>query len=251
MSTGPKPTIVIVEDENDLANVIATHLEVSGMRSQICNSAGHAIRFLQSNFANLLLLDLNLPDSNGFKLMEDLREHKIHVPVIFLTGEHAEINKIKGLEMGGDDYITKPFSYAELIARIKAVLRRTEVVDDDKITQNTTISDKPFLFCSAEVNPKRLEITFPSGAIESIGRKELGIFSYLASNPNTVLTRKNMIHAVWGIHADVRSRSLDQYIVKIRELYKRHNVSLDPFKTIHGVGYMYDTQNQDNGSAEQ
>ena len=86
----------------------------------------------------------------------------------------------------------------------------------------------------------RLEVCFPDGQSESIGRKELGIFSYLAANPNSVLTRKNLIHSVWGIHADVRSRSLDQYIVKIRDLYKRHGLKLDAFRTVHGVGYIYD-----------
>ena len=162
------------------------------------------------------------------------------VPVIFLTGESGEVQKVKALEMGGDDYITKPFGFPELIARINAVLRRAGTAHDTNITQNTSTTDEPFQFCGAEVNPQRLEISFPNGENESIGRKELGIFAYLASNPNTVLTRKNLIHSVWGIHADVRSRSLDQYIVKIRDLYKRHGLSLDAFRTVHGVGYIYD-----------
>ena len=144
--------------------------------------------------------------------------------------------------MGGDDYITKPFGFPELIARINAILRRAETAHDSRITQNAKISDEPFTFCGSEVNPQRLEVTFPDGEIESIGRKELGIFVYLAEHPNSVLTRKNLMHSVWGIHADVRSRSLDQYIVKIRELYKRHGLSLDDFRTVHGVGYIYDVK---------
>lgn len=244
MSNQPKPLIVIAEDDKDLAKIIATHLERAGMQSQICYEAAHVARYLKTNFANLLLLDVHLPDSTGFALMDDLRNDGVNIPVIFLTGENAELTKVKGLEMGGDDYITKPFSFPELIARINAVLRRAETVHDAKITQNTTTTDKPFSFCGAEVNPKRLEVQFPNGAAESIGRKELGIFSYLAANPNSVLTRKNLIHSVWGIHADVRSRSLDQYIVKIRDLYKRHDLTLDGFRTVHGVGYIYDVEGQ-------
>ena len=240
MNNQPKPLIVIAEDDNDLATVIATHLELAGMQSQICNEAEHAERYLKSNFANLLLLDVHLPDSTGFALMDDLRKSGIYTPVIFLTGENAELKKVKALEMGGDDYITKPFSYPELIARINAVLRRAETINDSKVTQNATTTDELFSFCGAVVNPQRLEVQFPDGAAESIGRKELGIFSYLAAHPNSVLTRKNLIHSVWGIHADVRSRSLDQYIVKIRDLYKRHDLSLDAFRTVHGVGYIYD-----------
>jgi DNA-binding response OmpR family regulator len=241
MSNAPKPLIVIAEDEKDLADLIAMQLEESGMQCQVCNDAAHATRFLKANFANLLLLDLNLPDSTGFNLMDDLRQQNIEVPVIFLTGENTELQKVKALEMGGDDYITKPFSFPELVARINAVLRRTETAKDTSITKNTTTLDKPFDFCGAKVIPSRLEIEFPDGETESIGRKELGIFSYLASNADSVLTRKNLIHSVWGVHADVKSRSLDQYIVKIRDLYKRHGLTLDAFRTVHGVGYIYDT----------
>ncbi len=174
--------------------------------------------------------------------MKDLRQNGIETPVIFLTGENSEVHKVKALEMGGDDYITKPFGFPELVARIHAVLRRAETAHDGNITNNVTTHDDPFDFCGAQVNPQRLEVTFPNGNIESIGRKELGIFVYLASHPNSVLTRKNLIHAVGGIHADVRSRSLDQYIVKIRDLYKRHDLSLDAFRTVHGVGYIYDVK---------
>lgn len=242
MNQSPKPLIIIAEDDKDLSSLIATQLEIAGMQSQICHEASHVERYLKNNFANLILLDLHLPDDTGFNLMTELRKSGNDTPVIFLTGENDEVKKVKALEMGGDDYITKPFGFPELIARIHAVLRRAETAHDGNITQNASITDQPFDFCGAEVNPQRLEVSFPDGAVESIGRKELGIFAYLADHPNAVLTRKNLIHSVWGIHADVRSRSLDQYIVKIRELYKRHELTLDSFRTVHGVGYIYDVK---------
>lgn len=240
MSQPIKPLIVIAEDDKDLATLIETQLEIAEMQSQVCHEASHVERYLKSNFANLLLLDVNLPDNSGFQLMETLRAEGVNTPVIFLTGENDEVKKVKALEMGGDDYITKPFGFPELIARINAVLRRAETKGDGRITKNASISDEPFVFCEATVNPQRLEVTFPDGSKENIGRKELGIFAYLAEHPNAVLTRKNLIHSVWGIHADVRSRSLDQYIVKIRDLYKKHGLTLDAFRTVHGVGYIYD-----------
>jgi DNA-binding response OmpR family regulator len=125
--TPPKPLIVIVEDEMELAGLIATHLERAGMHTQICNRAQHALKFLKRNFANLVLLDINLPDQSGFALAEEFKASDITVPIIFLTGNVEETSKVRGLDMGGDDYITKPFSYAELVARIRAVLRRAEV----------------------------------------------------------------------------------------------------------------------------
>jgi DNA-binding response OmpR family regulator len=242
MSSDAKPLIVIVEDEDSLAQVVATHLEEAGMQAQICNRAAHASRFLRRNYANLVLLDLNLPDQSGFGLFEELQQAGIDVPIIFMTGNTQELSKIKGLEMGGDDYVTKPFSYAELIARIRAVLRRTDTRRDANVTRNARLSDSPFDFGGASIVPGRLEIEFPDGQIETIGRKELGILAFLCQAPGTVITRKSLIHAVWGEHADVKSRSLDQYIVKVRDLYRKHGIELDGFRTVHGVGYIYEPQ---------
>jgi len=240
MPTKPKPLVLIVEDEAELADVIAEHLEAAGMQTQICNRCSLALRFLKSNFANILLLDLTLPDQNGFAFMEDLKREDISIPTIFLTGNDSEISKVKGLELGADDYVTKPFSAPELVARIHAVLRRAEVAHDFNVTKNVRLTDKPFRFNGAEVNPTSLEIRFPDGEVVSIGRKEIGILSYLSENPSTIITRKNLIHSVWGIHADIRSRSLDQYIVKIRDLFRRKGLPLDNLKTIHGIGYQYE-----------
>ncbi len=239
MRSEPKPLILVVEDEEELAKLISVHLEEAGMQAQVCGRAAHATRFLKRNFANLMLLDINLPDQSGFALLEDLRREDISIPTIFLTGNSLETNKVKGLEIGGDDYVTKPFGYAELIARIRAVLRRSESRDDLKVTKNTRLSDEPFEICGGTVHPGRLEIQFDENT-EKIGRKELGILSYLHEHEGIVITRKALIHSVWGIHADVKSRSLDQYIVKVRDLFKRNGRSLDAFRTVHGVGYIFD-----------
>ncbi len=238
--TEPKPLIVIIEDEAELASLISVHLEKAGMHTQICNRAQHAVKFLKKNFANLLLVDINLPDQTGFALVEELKAEDITVPVIFVTGNVEETSKVKGLDMGGDDYITKPFSYAELVARIRAVLRRTESNADLNVTKNVRLSDEPFDFCGARVTPERLEISFPDNVTQKLGRKELGILAYLNAHPGQVITRKALIHSVWGIHADVKSRSLDQYIVKVRDLYSAHGLSLDAFRTVHGIGYIFD-----------
>ena len=241
--TQPKPLIVIVEDEIELAELIATHLDRAGMHTQICNRAQHAFKFLKRNFANLVLLDINLPDQSGFSLAEELKAADIPVPIIFVTGNVEETSKLRGLDMGADDYVTKPFSYAELVARIRAVLRRAEVKADLNVTKNVKVSDEPFDFCGARVTPQRLEISFPDGASGEIGRKELGILSYLNAHAGEVIPRKALIHSVWGTHADVKSRSLDQYVVKVRELFASHGLSLDAFRTVHGIGYIFDPQN--------
>ena len=240
MCAEPRPLIVVVEDEEELSKVITQHLEEAGMNVQTYTRAAPALRFLQHNFANLLLLDINMPETTGFELLKMLKEQDINTPVIFLTANAQDEDKVKGLNMGGDDYITKPFSYTELIARIHAVLRRAESKTDFNVTKNVRTIDGPFEFLGAKVHPERLELEFPSGAMLKTGRKELGILAYLHTHIGVVITRKELIHSVWGIHADIRSRSLDQYIVKVRAAFEKNGLSLDCFKTVHGIGYIYE-----------
>ena len=244
MSAKPKPLILIVEDEKDLASMLSEQLELAGMMTQVYHRGANVVRFLSKNFANLMILDITLPDTTGFAVLEELKRNNIQIPVIFQSSSNLEVHKVKALDMGGDDFVVKPFSFPEMIARINAVLRRAETSRDHHITRNATLTEESFHFCGTEVNPTRLEIIFQSGQIQKIGRKELGILTYLVSNPNTVLTRRSLIHAVWGIHADVRSRSLDQYIVKIRNLLKRHGCDMHDFRTIHGVGYIYESKSK-------
>jgi two-component system alkaline phosphatase synthesis response regulator PhoP len=250
MSTDPTPLILIVEDEPELAKLMSNYLEECGMRTQIQHRSLHALRFLETNFANLLLLDITLPDQSGFELLEQLRSENIQVPVIFVTGNSIEESKVRGLEMGGDDYITKPFSYPELVARIRAVLRRAESRGDLSLTKNVSVSDEPFGFCGAAVNPHRLELIMPDGKVTKIGRKEIGIMSHLKAHEGEVIPRKALIHAVWGIHANVRSRSLDQYIVKVRDLCRAATNGLDALRTVHGVGYIFDPEGKHQTVAE-
>ena len=238
----PKPLILVVEDDKQIAQMVGEQLEFAGMQTQVCHRVANALRYLETNFANLILLDVNLPDQTGFAMVEEMRKRNIHTPVIFLTADNSEIYKVKGLEMGGDDYITKPFSFPELIARIHAVLRRAETAHDNHVTQNASVSAEPFDFCGALIRPDKLLIEFPNSETHKIGKKELGILAYLSSHPNTVITRRSLIHSVWGIHADIRSRSLDQYIVKIRGAYAKNGLDLEQFKTIHGVGYTYNVE---------
>ena len=197
MRTDPKPYIILVEDEAHLARLVATHLENAGMEVQAYDQAAPALRFLKRNFANLLLLDVNLPDMTGFELLTELHRCDIRVPTIFLTGNTLETDKLQGLGLG-DDYITKPFNYAELVARIHAVLRRAGRRADLNVTENVAVADAPFEFCGAHIVPARLEVTFPDAPPEKLGRKELGIIAHLHANRSQVLTREALIHAVWG-----------------------------------------------------
>ena len=240
MCAEPRPLIVVVEDEEELSKIIGQHLEDAGMHVQAYNRIAPALRFLQHNFANLVLLDVNMPEGSGFDLLKQMKEQDITTPTIFLTANSQDEDKVKGLNLGGDDYITKPFSYTELVARINAVLRRAEGQADFNVTKNVRTTDGPFEFLGVKVHPERLELEFPNGVTIKTGRKELGILAYLHTHVGIVITRKELIHSVWGIHADIRSRSLDQYIVKVRAAFDRNGLSLDCFRTVHGIGYIFE-----------
>ncbi|MCL4146325.1 UNVERIFIED_CONTAM: hypothetical protein GTU68_016027 [Idotea baltica] len=167
------------------------------MQTQICNRCSLAMRFLKNNFANILLLDLTLPDQNGFAFMEDLKREDINIPTIFLTGNDSEISKVKGLELGADDYVTKPFSAPELVARIHAVLRRAEVANDFNVTKNSAFTDSPFEFNTARSTPTSLEISFPDGEVAQHRREEMEFFP-THENRRTMHHPPNLIHSVWG-----------------------------------------------------
>jgi DNA-binding response OmpR family regulator len=235
-----KPLILCIEDEEPISSLISEGLEASGMLVQTFGTIGQILPFLKKNHVNLILLDVGLPDGSGFEALQQVREAGYKTPVIFLTANHTEADRVRGLSLGADDFVGKPFSMPELEARIRAVLRRTETADDLKVSENVELTDEPFPFCGCTVDPQRMCLHFPGGTTEPIGKKELGIMHYLASNASNVITRRALIHAVWGVHADIKSRSLDQYVVKIRNHLARHECPDDAFKTIHGIGYIYE-----------
>lgn len=237
------PSILIVEDEVHLAQTLSEILQDEGMQTRICSRAREVIDFFENNkHADLILLDIALPDHDGMSLLKMLRKELNFTPVVFLTGTNAESKKVEGFNTGGDDYIVKPFNSGELIARIRAVLRRTEIGQDLRLTEHIKYSKESFDFCGATVNPTRLEISFSDGNIHKIGRKELGIFICLLESQGKVLSRRLLMRKVWGMKANYRSRSLDQYIVKIRDLLQKHGCDTFPLKTIHGVGFLYDPE---------
>ncbi|MDR1458443.1 MAG: response regulator transcription factor [Puniceicoccales bacterium] len=240
MVSRDSPLILIVEDDVVLSKTIERQLQLSGMEAQAFFNAADALSFLQRSFSNLMLLDINLPDRDGISLLSDLQKRKIFVPTIFMTGVDAADVKMRGFNCGADDFIMKPVDLNELVARISAVLRRSERAMDLDVTANTSLADGKFIFLNAEIDPAKLEIKFPNGNKTSVGKKEFGIITCFYKNPHTILSRKSIIHSVWGNHANVRSRSLDQYIVKLRHVFYRNGIGTDfNLRTIHGIGYMY------------
>lgn len=234
-----KPLILLAEDDVQLTDVLEKQINLSGMNVRTFHNGTEVVKFLKRDCASIMLLDVNLPDIDGFNVMNQLHSIGVMIPVIFLTGFADEFYKLKGFDIGADDFVTKPFSFTELLARIRAILRRTSKDPDSLIAGNVALNDRSFSFCGATILPSMMQIRFPNGNVVRLGKKEVGILKHFASNKDIILSRKNIIHSVWGESANIRSRSMDQYIVKLRQMFKNNGYSMDAVKTLHGIGYMY------------
>ena len=230
-------SIVIVVKENSVAMTLADQLRQNDLNTLICNEADHALGFVIAKRASLILLDDELPGNDCQRLIQTLQEQKDTTPIVLMTSDPStaatfgsSINAYK-----------KPVNYTDLIALIKSTLSSVKSRKIASRRKRAPLLIEPFRFCGGDIDPQRMEVTFPLGHVEKIGRKELGIIAYLRDNPDTVITRETLIKAIWGEDANTESRSLDQYIVKVRNLYKRHGLELIPFRTVHSVGYIYDT----------
>lgn len=213
--------ILIVEDNLSIGKLIKTNLEIYGYTSHHVTHAEEALEMLRKNKFDLILLDVMMPKITGFELLEMIDVKK--TPVIMLTALDTVTDKVTGLKLGADDYITKPFESIELIARIEAVLRRYEKPEDNIIESNGIRLD----IHSHTVHKKGRLITLTS--------KEYELLKYFMENPNKVLTREVIINKVWGYDFYGGTRTVDLHVKRIRtkaDLYAE-------IRTVHRVGYIY------------
>jgi two-component system, OmpR family, alkaline phosphatase synthesis response regulator PhoP len=221
------PLVTIVDDDRDILELVSLHLSKSGMKVREFADAEGFYRFLQYHVPDLIILDLMLPDTDGLEICRFLRKEDrfSHIPVIMVTAKADELDKVLGLEMGADDYVTKPFSPKELVARVKAVLRRTkslpEKVDVIKIGEFITI------------DPGKYELSNASGKVD-VTTVEFRILQLLASKPGRVFSRETILNHLWGNEKAVTDRTID---VHIRHLREKLGPAASLIKNIRGVGY--------------
>jgi two-component system alkaline phosphatase synthesis response regulator PhoP len=209
------------------------------VRAEALPTLREASRFLADNFVNLLVLNTNIQENSGIEFLEQLQGNGYHVPTIFITDRNSQADRLRALAVG-DDIMQKPLPVKELLARVHAILRRASTSRDWHLTENATLNDEPFEFCEAVVDSREMRVVFPGGKVEMVGKKEVGLMRALASAAGTIFSRKDIIHRVWGRHANIRSRSLDQYIVRIRHLFRHNCFPINDYlRTIHGIGYLY------------
>ena len=220
--------ILVVEDDHNISDLIRMYLNKEGFEVHTAYDGGKAVELFRSVEPDMVLLDIMLPVMDGWSVCAKIREVS-RTPIIMITAKSEVFDRIQGLEMGADDYIVKPFEMKELIARINAVLRRTEIPDDTK---------KRLVFDNMEINLDSYELTVAGNKIDT-PPKELELLYHLASTPNRVYTRNQLLDEVWGFDYFGDSRTVDVHIKRLRE--KVEGVSEQwALKTVWGVGYKFE-----------
>ncbi len=225
-----KTKVLVVDDDKHIAELISLYLNKEGYETKEVYNGRIAVEEFSSYSPHIVILDLMLPEMDGYQVCGEIRKISA-VPVIMLTAKGETFDKVLGLELGADDYMVKPFDPKELIARIKAVLRRYEKKDSgDK--------QKAIVFPNLTINPTTYTVSYHGDTLD-FPPKEFELLYYLASNPNRVFTREQLLDRIWGYEFMGDTRTVDVHVKRIREKMTRD----DSFglKTVWGVGYKFDS----------
>lgn len=226
-----KVNILVVEDEQKIRIALIDFLEFHGFNVEHAVDGLQAERIVSDKKFDLILLDLMLPKISGEQLCSRWRQEGLQTPVIMLTAKGQEKEKITGLDLGADDYITKPFSLEELLSRIKAVLRRT----DPARTVGQT-----FKFADLDVDISALKVKRRNNEIE-ITKREAQIIQFFAANPNRVISREELYEKVWDdTMSELGTRTTDMHIAKLRSKIEENSNNPQIIKTVRGAGYKYE-----------
>jgi two-component system alkaline phosphatase synthesis response regulator PhoP len=225
-----KPSILVVEDEQSLADTLALNLKLEEYEVVLCRSGSEALKkFMMDPVAiDIALLDVMLPDVNGHDLCKEFRKKRPNLPVMFLTARNQAADKIAGLKLGADDYITKPFDLEELLLRIGNLLKRA-----------TPVATNEYSFANCRINFQTYEIIGNTGQKQTLSRREIGLLELLTSNENKVISRDEIITRLWEENENASSRTIDNYILNFRKYFEKNARDPQHFHSIRGVGYKF------------
>lgn len=227
--------IMIVDDDENIAELISLYLTKECFDTKIVHDGEAVLREFDSFAPNLILLDLMLPGMDGYQVCRELRQRS-NVPIIMLSAKGEIFDKVLGLELGADDYMIKPFDSKELVARVKAVLRRFQPDKGEKEKPKGKIVEYPDLI----VNQTNYSVLYKGKTVD-MPPKELELLYFLASSPNQVFTREQLLDHIWGYEYIGDTRTVDVHIKRLREKIKDHaNWSL---ATVWGIGYKFEVKN--------
>ncbi|MBK8977744.1 MAG: response regulator transcription factor [Planctomycetes bacterium] len=237
--------ILIVEDDEAIASGLALNLGLEGFDTGVIGDGAEAFETIRAEQPRLVLLDITLPNRNGLEVLHDLREVGDSTPVIILSARQAEFDKVAALRLGADDYVTKPFGVAELLARIEAVLRRLDASGEraGAVAAGSPgagrETDALLRFGDIEVDPDTHEVT-RGGAPVRLTRLEFDLLRYFLEHPSKVFERQHLLHEVWGVAHKGPARTVDNFVAQLRQKLEPDPNEPRHFVTVRGSGYRFD-----------
>lgn len=223
--------ILLVEDEESLQDIIKLNLELEGYEVTCVANGGKALDVFRQRHFDLILLDVMLPEVDGFTICQTIRLENDMVPILFLTAKSGSEDRIFGLKVGGDDYLPKPFNLEELLLRVQSLLKRSE-----RSSNGTTSS---FEFGGCAVNFNSFEIRDVKGKTHSLSQREIKLLKLLIDRKGEVVSRETILSTVWGYNVFPSTRTIDNYILAFRKYFEKDPKSPKHFLSVRSVGYRF------------
>lgn len=226
-----KLKILVVEDEPSLVFTLSDTLESEGYEVIVCEDGEKATQMVREHKPDLMILDIMLPGKSGYEICEEIRALKFTFPIIMLTAKDQEVDKVRGLTLGADDYLTKPFGVKELLARIRARLRRSGTYSNSGEVDILQLGD-------IKIDLKESEVHHSDGKQLELTAREVELIRYLLSSSNEPISRDELLEKVWRYEYSTNTRTVDVHISKLRAKIELHPDDPKHLITLHGVGYM-------------
>lgn len=225
--------ILVIEDDQDIARLIELHVHDLGHSVRVVHDGAEGLREALAKTYDLVILDVMLPGMEGFELCRQLRAKPLYVPILMLTARSTATDRVRGLDVGADDYLTKPFSILELLARIKALFRRAECFAEGSVGPERTISVKDLLI---DVAKRKVTV---GGKLADLTAKEFDLLLQFAEHPGRVFSRAQLLDSVWGYGHDGYEHTVNSHINRLRAKIERTPARPDFILTVWGVGYKF------------
>jgi two-component system alkaline phosphatase synthesis response regulator PhoP len=225
--------ILLVEDEQSLSDTIKLNLELEGYKVQAVVDGKKALRAFRQERFDLIVLDVMLPEMDGFTVCESIRLENQQTPILFLTAKHSSTDRINGLKIGGDDYLTKPFNLEELLLRVQLLLKRSIASQELKTNVNA------FDFDGFNINFSEMKVTTPETKTINLTKKENALLKLLIERKNEVVSREHILETVWGYDIYPSTRTIDNFIVSFRKYFETDPSNPQHFHSVRGVGYKF------------
>ena len=234
----PRPRLLVVEDEAHLSRAMKLNFELEGFTVDVAPTGKAALReLLKPEAPTAIVLDVELPDTSGFSLCEKLRAADLYVPVIMLTVRSGAEDRVRGLEAGADDYLPKPFEFSELLARVRALIRRQRWAREGA-AETRAVSGRVLRFGRAVVDLDA-HVATVDGKPVSLTALELDLVAYFAANPGRVLSRNELLSEVWKLPRQRETRTVDNFVARLRKHFERDPTNPEHFLSLRGSGYRF------------